>query len=73
MKRQDLSQLGTNDLREKIKEESAALAKMRFNHSISPVENPLKMRTNRKEIARMKTELRKRELAEVKKSGNGKK
>ena len=67
MKRQDLSQLGTGDLREKIKEEKAALAKMKFNHSISPVENPLRMRMNRKEIARMMTELRKRELDEVKK------
>jgi large subunit ribosomal protein L29 len=68
MKRQDLSQLSTNDLRDKIKEDKAALAKMKFNHSISPVENPLKMRTNRKEIARMITELRKRELAETKKA-----
>jgi large subunit ribosomal protein L29 len=73
MKRQDLSQLGTNDLRDKIKEEKAALAKMKFNHSISPVENPLKMRTNRKEIARMITELHKREMAEAKKTAEVKK
>ena len=73
MKRQDLTQLGTNDLREKIKDEKAALAKMKFNHSISPVENPLKMRHNRKEIARMMTELRKREIAEAKQKENGKK
>lgn len=67
MKRQDLSQLSTNDLREKIKEEKTSLAKMKFSHSISPMENPLKMRYNRREIARMITELRKRELAEEKK------
>ena len=73
MKQADLSQLSTNDLRDKIKEEKAALAKMKFNHSISPVENPLKMRTNRKEIARMITELRKRETAETKKTAEVKK
>ena len=64
---QDLSQLSTNDLREKIQERHANLNKMTFNHSISPVENPLKIRMERKEVARMKTELRKRELAEAKK------
>ena len=64
---QDLSQLSTNDLREKIQERHANLNKMTFNHSISPVENPLKIRLERREVARMKTELRKRELAEAKK------
>ena len=63
----DLTQLGTNDLIVKIKEDQAALAKMKFNHAISPAENPLKLRFNKREIARMKTELRKRELAEAKK------
>ena len=63
----DLTQLGTNDLIVKIKEDKAALAKMKFNHAISPAENPLKMRFNKREIARMITELHKRELAEAKK------
>ena len=67
MKKQDLTQLSTNDLREKIQEQKATLEKMTFNHSISPVENPLKIRVARREVARMKTELRKRELAEAKK------
>ena len=67
MKKQDLSQLSTNDLREKIQEQVETLNKMTFNHSISPVENPLKIRVTRREAARMKTELRKRELAEAKK------
>ena len=66
--KQDLTQLGTNDLIVKIKEDKSALAKMKFNHAISPAENPLKMRFNKREIARMITELRKRELAEAKKS-----
>ena len=67
MKKQDLSQLSTNDLREKIQEQHATLNKMTFNHSISPVENPLKIRVARREVARMKTELRKRESADAKK------
>ena len=67
MKKQDLGQLSTTDIREKIQEQTATLNKMTFNHSISPVENPLKIRGTRREVARMKTELRKRELAEAKK------
>ena len=67
MKKEDYTQLALNDLIEKIKEEKAVYAKMKFNHSISPVENPMKIKTTRKNVARMVTELKKRELAEAKK------
>ena len=45
---------------EKVKEEKAALNKMTLNHAISPVENPSKIRFNRRNIARMVTEVTKR-------------
>mgnify|MGYP001608843923 FL=1 len=67
MKKEDYTQLSMSDLVEKAKEEKLQYAKMKFNHSISPVENPMKIRTARKNIARMVTELKKRELAEAKK------
>ena len=67
MKKEDYTQLSLSDLVEKIKEEKALYAKMKFNHSISPVENPMKIRTARKNVARMITEWKKRELAEAKK------
>lgn len=67
MKKADLSQLSTNDLREKLAEEKASVAKMKFGHSISPAESPMRIRNGRKTVARMMTELRKRELAEAKK------
>ena len=35
---------------------------MKINHSISPLDNPAKITADRKMIARMKTELRAREL-----------
>ena len=40
----------------------AALDQMVINHSISPLDNPAKITHERRMIARMKTELRKREL-----------
>jgi large subunit ribosomal protein L29 len=67
MNQADIKQLSVNDLRERIKEEKAALVKLKLNHSVSAIENPLKIRFTRKSVARLQTELRKRELAEAKK------
>jgi len=67
MKKEDIKQLSTNDLREKIKDEKDVLAKLKLNHSVSPVENPAKITFSRKTVARLQTELRSREIAEAKK------
>ncbi len=40
------------------------LTKMKLNHAVSPLDNPMKLRFARKNIARLLTELKKRELAE---------
>jgi len=40
---------------------------MKMNHAISPLENPLEIRNTRRTIARLKTELRRRQLEESKK------
>lgn len=39
------------------------LADMRFDHSVTPLQNPSELKNVRRNIARMKTELRARELA----------
>ncbi len=67
MTQADIKQLSTNDLRDRVKEEKSSLAKLKLNHTVSPIENPLKITFSRKTVARLKTELRTRELAEVKK------
>ena len=66
MKKADLSQLSTSDLQEKVTEERKGLDKMKFTHTISPVESPARITHARKNVARMLTELRKRELNEAK-------
>lgn len=68
MKKHDLSQIATQDLKEKLSEEKNALHKMKFTHAISPVESPARIANTRKTVARLMTEIRKRELAENKKS-----
>ncbi len=67
MKKVDLSQTSIADLQEKLKEDRNALDKMRFTHAISPVENPMRIPLAKKNIARVLTEIRKREIAETKK------
>jgi large subunit ribosomal protein L29 len=54
--------LGLEDLKAKITEDELRLKKVSFAHSISPLENPVSMRLLRKDLARLKTALRKIEL-----------
>ena len=58
----DLKSLSEQDLKDKISEEQLRLKKITFGHAITPIENPMSIRSLRREIARMKTELHKREL-----------
>ncbi|EFL45331.1 ribosomal protein L29 [Prevotella disiens FB035-09AN] len=62
MKTTEVKQLETKELVEKIENAEAALAKMKLNHQITPLENPSQIKVARRDIARMKTELRQREL-----------
>ena len=62
MKTSEIKDLTTEEIREKIETEKAALTKMKMNQAVSPLENPMLIRTTRRNIARLMTELRKREL-----------
>jgi large subunit ribosomal protein L29 len=64
MKQAQIAELSTTDLLEKVSAEKAALTKLKMTHAVSPIENPLKIRNSRRIIARMETELRRRERAE---------
>ena len=50
------------DLKARIDEDQLRLRKLEFAHAISPLENPMSIRGLRKDIARLKTELKKKEL-----------
>jgi large subunit ribosomal protein L29 len=63
MANKEIKGLSDQELRERITEEKAALNKMKLNHAISPVENPSKIRDNRRNVARMITEANKRKQA----------
>jgi large subunit ribosomal protein L29 len=62
MKIAEIREIPTNELEERIDTEVANYNQMLLNHSISPLENPAQIKKLRRTIARMKTELRQREL-----------
>ena len=62
MKITEINKLETNELVEKLENAQAALHQMKLNHAITPLENPSQIKGARRDIARMKTVLRQREL-----------
>ena len=62
MKMNEIKGLETKELAEKLETEVANYNQMKLNHAISPMENPSLIKAARRDIARMKTELRQREL-----------
>ena len=58
-----LKDLNEVDLKGRIQEDELRLKKLEFAHAISPLENPMSIRGLRKDLARLKTELKKRALA----------
>lgn len=56
----DLKVLSNTDLEHKIEEEQMLLAKLKFNHTITQLENPMSIRNSRRNVAKMLTELNQR-------------
>ena len=62
MKQQVITELATSDMIERLALEKERLVKMKLSHAVSPVENPQTIKELRRNIARLETELRRREL-----------
>ena len=62
MKIAEIRELSTAELQERVEADVTRYAQMKMNHAISPLENPEALKQLRREIARMKGELRSREL-----------
>ena len=60
MKQQEIVKLSDSDLNNKIADMQIQLSNLKFNHKVSPVENPLRIRVLRRNVARLLTELSKR-------------
>lgn len=62
MKQTEIRELSTADLQEKIGEIKKQYADLKMAHAVTPLENPLQLRKVRRTVARLATELTKREL-----------
>ena len=58
----EIKELSASELEKAIKEQKEALFKLRFQHSINQLDNPMRLKAVRKEIAVVKTIIREREL-----------
>ena len=66
MKKESLRELSVGDLNDRLDQAREQLVKMQLNHAVSPLENPNLIRATRKDIARILTELRRREIEQSK-------
>jgi large subunit ribosomal protein L29 len=65
MKQTDIKNLSVDDLTENLAENADILSKLKMNHSVSPLENPMQIGAARRTVARLKTEIRKRQLTQA--------
>ena len=66
MKANEIRELTDNELIEKLKDLKSELFNLRFQHAINQLENPMRLQVVKKDIARLKTVQKQRELAAVK-------
>ena len=62
MKQAVIIEMSTEELLGKLTEERATLAKLNLAHAVSPLENPVQIREKKKTVARILTEVRRRQL-----------
>jgi large subunit ribosomal protein L29 len=57
MDKKEIKALSIDQLKEQIAQEREHLLRLKFAHAVSPIENPLRIRAARKQIARLLTEM----------------
>lgn len=62
MKISEIRELNTKELQERLDAESVQMNQLEIQHSVTPLDNPSKITKLRKDIAKMKTVKRQREL-----------
>ena len=61
MKASVIKEMTTEEISARVVAESSSLDKLKMNHAVSPLESPLVIRSARRTVARLKTELNKRQ------------
>lgn len=61
----ELQDYSSEDLTSELAQTEAQYQRLKFDHAIKGLDNPLTLREVRRDIARLKTEVRRREVAEM--------
>ena len=64
MKSSEIKELSIQELLERLESEETLMVRMKMNHAVSPLDNPNKIVETRRNIARLKTEMRARQIQE---------
>jgi large subunit ribosomal protein L29 len=64
MKSSEIKELSIQELLERLESEQTLMVRMKMNHAVSPLDNPNKIVETRRNIARLKTEMRARQIKE---------
>jgi large subunit ribosomal protein L29 len=62
MKKEEIKEMTTADLQDRLAEMEKDYRQLKINHAISPIDSPAKITADRRMIARVKTELQQRKL-----------
>ena len=62
MKKEEIKELSIKELKDQIEDAEKAYRELKVTHAISPIDNPAKITSDRREIARLKTVLRQKEI-----------
>ncbi|MBD5197054.1 MAG: 50S ribosomal protein L29 [Bacteroidales bacterium] len=63
MKKEEIKELSIQELTAQIEAAEKAYRELKVAHAISPIDNPAKITRDRRDIARLKTVLRQKEIA----------
>jgi large subunit ribosomal protein L29 len=64
MKSSEIRELTLKEIEERIESEQSMQIRLKMNHAVSPMDNPNKIGETRKNIARLNTELKARQIKE---------
>ena len=62
MKQSEIIKLSNEELSEKLGETKKSYRELKMTHAVSPLENPIQLRSLRRAVARIATEITKREI-----------
>jgi large subunit ribosomal protein L29 len=66
MKTSEIKELNNQEIIERLDAQKEQLVRLKLNHAISPLDNPLQIKVVRRTIARLATELRQRDINNTK-------